>query len=385
MTAYAFETITPEQALDIRTGDYLTFAAGPASHVTVAYSPAQLPLPGRIEVTFGGRTVIFGPELADLSMRGALQMADGSRLTIGDDQRQNMGGTLGADGLYGGGGNDILHGLAGDDLLHGNSGNDTLYGDTGANTLYGGQGDDVINASAFSETRGSWAHGNKGDDEVIGGAGADTLLGGQGNDFIGGKEGEDYLSGDLGDDEIHTGSGDDIALGGAGNDTITSSDGSDILKGGDGDDQLVAYGFGHALLDGGAGGDTIVSASPEQSLLYGGAGRDRFDFVAQGPISRDAADAIGDWEAGDTLHFAQVSIYSVLPRQYSEFVTDSFDHAYAIANQHITFTGARYVAAQVDDRVYVFADTDGDSSNGADVAVILVGRSLTDIGLENFV
>jgi hypothetical protein len=149
MTAYAFETITPEQALDIRTGDYLTFAGGPASHVSVAYGP------DRIEVTFAGRTVAFGPELADLSMRGALTLPDGSRLTIGDDDRQSMGGTLGHDGLYGGAGDDIVHALAGDDLVHGNSGNDTLHGDAGSNTLYGGQGDDVINASAFGETRGS--------------------------------------------------------------------------------------------------------------------------------------------------------------------------------------------------------------------------------------
>lgn len=385
MTAYAFETITPEQALDIRTGDYLTFAGGPASHVSVAYSPTQLPLPTRIEVTFNGRTVAFGPELADLSMRRALEMADGSRLIIGDDDRQSMGGSEKGDGLYGGAGDDVIHGLAGDDLVHGNTGNDTLYGDAGSNTLYGGQGDDVINTSAYGETRGSWAHGNKGDDQVIGGAGDDTLLGGQGHDVISGKEGADYLSGDLGNDEIHAGAGDDIVLGGAGDDTLNSSDGSDILKGGDGNDQIVVYGFGHALVDGGAGNDTIVSASPQDSLLYGGAGADRFEFVSNTPIGRLTSDAIADWEAHDSLHFAQVSIYSVLPRQYSEFVADSFDQAHAIADEHIRFAGARYVAAQADGNVYVFADTDGDSSNGADVAVILVGRSLADIGLENFV
>jgi hypothetical protein len=33
----------------------------------------------------------------------------------------------------------------------------------------------------------------------------------------------------------------------------------------------------------------------------------------------------------------------------------------------------------------VFADTNGDSSDGADVAVMLVGKTLADIGLENFV
>ena len=385
MTAYAFETITPDEALGIQTGDYLTFTRGSASQVAVAYSPAELPLPARIEVTFDGRTVAFGPALMDLSMRLAIDFPDGSRLVIGDGEHQGIGGTPFGDGLYGGGGDDVVHGLNGDDRIQGNTGNDTLYGDAGANTLSGGQGDDVIYASSYGETRGSWANGNKGDDEVIGGAGGDTLHGGQGNDFIGGKEGDDHLSGDLGDDEIHAGSGDDVVLGGAGDDKLSSSDGSDIMLGGAGDDQLVVYGFGHALLNGGDGNDTLVSASPDQSLLYGGTGRDRFEFVANAPLTRDASDVIGDWERGDQLHFAQASIYAILPREYSEFVADSYEHALAIANAHISAAGAHYAAAQVGDDVVVFADSDGDPTNGADVSIILAGRTLADIDLGNFV
>jgi Ca2+-binding RTX toxin-like protein len=384
VTTYAFETITAEQALNIQSGDYLTFARGPASQVAVVYSPEVLPLPSRIEVTFEGRTVVFGPELAELSQRGALDMGDHSRLRIGDEGREVLTGFDTSDGLYGGTGDDILYGEAGNDLLQGNAGNDTLNGGTGANTLYGGRGDDVINASSYGETRGSWAHGNQGDDEVIGGAGNDTLYGGQGNDFIGGKEGDDYLSGDLGDDEIHAGAGDDTASGGAGNDHIYSNNGSDLLLGGDGDDMLVVYGRGQTLVHGGDGNDTLVSASPDQTVLYGGAGRDQFEFASNTRPGEGFDDLIADWSSEDHFNFAQVSIYSILPRQYSEFVARDYDDAYTTANQHIMFTGAHYVAAQVGDDVIVFADTNGDSSDGADIAVMLVGKTLADIAYTNF-
>lgn len=385
MTTYAFETITAEQALNIQVGDYLTFARGPASHVTVTYSPGDLPVPARIEVTFEGRTVVFGPELAELTQRGALQMADGTRLLIGDEGRDGLTGYAGGDGLYGGAGDDVVHGADGDDLIQGNAGNDTLHGDAGSNTLYGGRGDDTIYVSSYGETKGSWAHGNQGNDEVIGGGGNDTLYGGQGDDFIGGKDGDDHLSGDLGDDDILTGAGNDTAVGGAGNDTINSSDGADLLQGGDGDDMLVAYGFGNAVLDGGAGADTLVSASPDLAILYGGTGRDRFEFATKTEPQDGPQALIADWESGDVINFAQVSVYSILPRSYSEFVTGSYEDALRIANEHIMFTGAHYVAAQVGDDVFVFADTNGDSSDGADISLMLVDRTLADIGLGNFV
>jgi Ca2+-binding RTX toxin-like protein len=384
MSTFAFETITPEQALAIQAGDYMTIATGPASHVGVTYLAGDATTAARIAVTAGDHTVVFGAEFADLTLRGALDMGDFSLLRVGNDFRQSHAGDARADGLYGGGGDDTIHGYGGDDRIQGNSGNDVLHGDAGSNTVYGGQGDDVINASSFGETRGSWAHGNKGDDEVIGGAGADTLLGGQGNDFIGGKEGHDYLTGDLGDDEIHAGSGDDTVLGGAGADTLNSSDGSDTMLGGDGNDQLVVYGFGHAHLDGGAGDDTLVSASPEQSLLLGGAGHDRFEIAGNGPLTQQAIDAIGDWESGDRLYFAGVGVAGVPAERYAELTADSFDHALAAATQAM-WSGAKYVAAQVGADVWVFAETGSDLSDGPDAAVRLVGRSLADVDPGNFV
>ena len=63
---------------------------------------------------------------------------------------------------------------------------------------------------------------------------------------------------------------------------------------------------------------------------------------------------------------------------------DSYAQALSIANEHISASGAIYVAAQVGGDVYVFADT-GDPQDGADVSILLTGRTLADIGLTNFV
>ncbi|MCR5880971.1 calcium-binding protein [Phenylobacterium sp. J367] len=242
----------------------------------------------------------------------------------------------------------------------------------------------MIYVASYGETRGGWAHGNQGNDEIVGGDGDDIIYGGQGDDFIGGKDGDDVLRGDRGNDEIITGAGDDFAMGGEGADTITNMDGSDALLGGEGDDMLVAYGFGHSLLDGGAGNDTLVAASNDQLLLYGGEGRDRFEFAAKFGPTEGADHVIADWDVSDTISFAQVSIYTILPRGYSEFVADGYAQAHAIADEHIQHTGAQYAVAQVGDDLIVFADTDGDATNGADIAVLLIGRTLADISLQNF-
>jgi Ca2+-binding RTX toxin-like protein len=394
LLAYAFDTITAEQALNIRAGDTLTFNGGPARSVSVVYQSydplALTPEVPKILVTFNGRTVAFSTDLAPLSKVGALVMADGSKLYIGDTGDERVTGSAGDDGLFGGPGSDSLSGDDGQDLLQGNSGDDALVGGAGRDTIYGGQGNDTITTNradaALVDEQGDWAHGNLGDDEIIGGAGGDTLLGGQGNDFIGGADGNDFLSGDLGDDELHGGMGWDTLVGGAGNDILQGGFGLDMLSGGDGDDRLVAQGPEIAILLGEAGNDTLTAAGVDKAILLGGSGRDRFEIVAKtAPATRVDAE-IQDFEAHDTLHFPEVSIFgqaAILPLSYSEFVADSYEQALAIANEHISAAGAKYVAAQVGQHVFVFADL-GDPADGADVSVLLVGRTLADIGLGNF-
>ena len=385
MTTYHFDTIESADALAITAADTLIFATGPASAVGVRYSPLDLPLPPRIDMTVGDRTVAFGSELSGLTQNGGAVLPDGSRLFIGGVQDDRVTGADASDGLFGGAGADSLDGGRGDDFLQGNSGNDSLTGGFGANTVHGGQGDDLIIAADGAETAGSFAHGNLGQDEVIGGGGNDTLLGGQGNDFIAGRDGDDYLSGDLGDDELHGGDGADILLGGAGKDIIQTGGGADRVRGGEGDDLIVIELSGGAIVDGQAGNDTIVAAGLGKDILSGGEGRDRFEFVTKTGPTEGQDDVILDWEAGDQFNFAQFSIYSILPLSYSEFEADSYAQALAIANQHISGPGAAYVAAQVGADVIVFANTDDDRSDGADIAVVLAGTTLAQIGLENFV
>lgn len=386
MMEYAFETITPEQALNIRLGDTLTINGGPARNVAVAYQPhdpaAPTPEAAGILLSFNGHTVKFGAGLTQLSDVGAIIMTDGSTLFIGDAGGERVeGGNLSDDALYGGQGDDELLGRAGDDLIHGGGGNDVLVGGDGDDVIYGGQGDDVIIAAATPEgiaaETGNFAHGNLGDDNLYGGAGRDVLYGGQGHDFIAGNDGDDYLSGDLGDDTL---------VGGDGDDTLQGGFGADRFGGGAGDDLLVAQGPEGAWMRGDEGDDTLVAATVGRDTLYGGEGRDRFEFVAKAPSAGDADAVIMDWEAHDTLSFAEVSILSspsILPLSYSEFVADSYAQALAIANEHISGAGAKYVAAEVAGSVIVFVDT-GDPADGADIAVVLAGRTLADISLSNF-
>lgn len=397
MLAYAFDTITAEQALNIRAGDTLTFNGGPARSVSVvyqSYDPLVLtPEVPKILVTFNGRTVAFATDIVQLSKIGALVMSDGSKLYIGDTSDERVTGSAGDDGLYGGPGSDIVDGGAGSDLLQGNSGNDDLRGGDGADTIYGGAGADTIltssSVSGVAGEPGDWAHGNLGDDDIVGGDGGDTLLGGQGNDFIGGGDGNDVLSGDLGDDELLGGMGWDTLIGGAGNDVLQGGFGLDVLNGGDGDDRLSAQGPEIAILLGDAGNDTLTAAGVDKEILEGGSGRDRFEIVAKATPGRIDAE-IRDWEAHDTLHFPEVTIFTgapsaaaILPQSYSEFVADTYEQAVAIANEHISAAGAKYVAAQVGSSVFVFADL-GDPADGADASVMLVGRTLADIGLGAF-
>jgi Ca2+-binding RTX toxin-like protein len=396
VAAYAFDTITADQALNIQPGDTLTFNGGPGRTVSVvyqSYDPLQLtPEIPRIFVTYEGRTIAFSTNLVQVSAGGGLVMAGGSKLYIGDTADNRITFGAGDDGLYGGPGNDTLNGEDGRDLIQGNGGDDVLVGGLGADSVYGGQGDDLIytsrDVSGVDGEAGDWANGNLGDDEIVGGAGRDTLLGGQGNDFIGGRDGDDYLSGDLGDDDLSGGMGSDSLHGGEGDDVLQGGFGADLLNGGAGDDLIVTQGPDASTLNGGAGSDTLVSGGAGRDVLSGGEGRDRFEFVAKTAPSAGIEAVISDWESGDSLSFAAVSILStqaaILPTSYSEFVANSYEQALAIANQHISATGAVYVSAQVGADVYVFADT-GDPADGADIAILLTGRTLADIGLTNFV
>lgn len=383
MTTYAFETITPTQALAIQASDSLSFAAGPARGVGVAYN---IPIvgPATVTLTFEGRSVEFGLNLLEVSEQGRLTFPDDSRLMIGGTGNDGLLGWVHDDALFGGAGDDNLQGQGGDDVLQGNQGNDRLSTEHGADVVYGGQGDDVIRTGVgVAGEAGDFANGNMGNDTITGGAGNDVLLGGRDHDQINGGLGDDYLSGDLGNDELRGGQGADSLFGGAGDDILYSGGGKDLISGGDGADQIIVYGGGGATVDGDDGDDDILSASAAKDVLLGGAGADLFEFLSYQRPAEGQDDEIRDWGRSDKLAFEQMSVHAPTPADYAEVTAGDYSGALALANLLIA-QGKAYVAAQVGGDVVVFADTDGVTANGADIAVVLAGRTLDNIDAGAF-
>ncbi len=137
-------------------------------------------------------------------------------------------------------------------------------------------------------------------------------------------------------------------------------------------------GAGAESLIGDEGDNTLVGGGGADSLT-GGAGAD--DFVIEGIADTvDGLDQIFDFTSGedrlvmgagpgaeDTVGFG---------------VADDFAAAMGAALQAVA-GGADYVAIEVGSDVVVFANTDEDPLT-LDVAVVLVGRSLSDIAVGDF-
>lgn len=342
MAHYVFEDINPLQALTIRPTDSLTMAS--ARYALVFVNPLGSGPPGHISITADGRTVIFSEDVGALIRAGRLQTLDGSRLFIGDGAHENVAGTAADDALYGGDGNDTLIGGGGSDFLQGNVGNDSLAGGDGVNLVFGGQGDDLIRV-AEGAVNGGFGHGNMGRDTVIGGDGNDTLLGGKDNDSLVGGGGRDFISGDMGADTID---------GGAGSDTLIGATGDDMLRGGGGVD-----------------------------FLLGGDGRDTFSFAGGDQPADQHLAAVGDWASDEWLSFGLAHAQAIGLDLYAETTAGNFAEALLKANALI-LQEKTYVSVQVGADVIVFANSDLQTGNGADTAVVLVGRTLADISEANF-
>ena len=146
--------------------------------------------------------------------------------------------------------------------------------------------------------------------------------------------------------------------------TFTGTDAGETLGGGDGGDSL----------DGGAGDDTL-DGGDGSDVLRGGTGADA--FVA-GPSrgSPDDLDRVIDFTGGeDTLDFA--GDLSLTEGQFATAKAKDFDAGIAAANAALGDGSVKVVAVELGRNVVVFADTDDEL--GVDQAVILVGRSLTDV------
>ena len=150
----------------------------------------------------------------------------------------------------------------------------TVKGNATANTVYGGSAGDKL-------------YGYGGTDKLYGYGENDTLYGGDGADKLYGGDGKDTLYGNVGSDTLY---------GNAGNDALYGQEGNDSLYGQDGDDTL----------SGGAGNDTLNGGEGNDKLT-GGSGKDIFFFASQ---TLHGNDIIGDYGAGDTIAFANKSMYT---------------------------------------------------------------------------
>lgn len=163
-------------------------------------------------------------------------------------------------------------------------------------------------------------------------------------------------------------------MGSDGLDNIKGGSGADSISGLDGVDYL--YGSGGAdTLDGGAG-DDVLSGGAGSDLLTGGLGADT--FLIDGKVTADMAglDRITDFTHGvDRLGFS--SRMSLAGSQLWGGVENSYADALAVANQKISSGEANVVAVQLGSDVVVFAGAD--MHHRVDAAVVLVGKSLSDV------
>jgi S-layer protein len=206
---------------------------------------------------------------------------------------------------------------------------------------------------------------------LVGTAGDDTLSGGHGDDSLAGLDGADLLRGGKGADTIDGGAGNDTLSGGKGDDSLAGLDGNDLLRGGKGADTI----------DGGAGNDTL-SSGHGADVLTGGAGADVFRIDGSAKTLA-GLDRITDFTHGeDRLVFHDAAVATA-----TNFATDTavdFHTAMADANAKMA-AGADFVAVQVGADVMVFADHAADPGGPADhhveSGVLLVGKTLADIGV----
>lgn len=359
----------------------------------------------------------------------------GTDTLTGGDGLNLLQGNQGNDSLVGGGAYDVIYGGQDSDRIvvgaapnpggtnfgQGNRGDDTISGSpTDNDTLLGGQGNDVINITDPGVPRDLGLLDNRmgftggGNDFLNGNLGNDTIFAGEGNDILSGEGGDDFLQDGGGSNTINGGDGNDTVIGrgentidaGIGNDVVGMDPGRYVVQLGDGDDLCLPLDLSPndmATIDGGAGNDEITTSSGSDSIIGGigddtvdggagadtvggGAGGDQFQFFQSAvPGSAAGLDRITDWASEDRLFFADGSNTPAgagTAGNYVESTQADYAAALTFANGQIA-AGQNYVAVQVGADVIVFADSASDNGT-ADSAVMLVGRSLTDIAFEDF-
>jgi Ca2+-binding RTX toxin-like protein len=211
------------------------------------------------------------------------------------------------------------------------------------------------------------------------------LSGGADDDEINGNNGNDTISGGDGDDLLGMSGGDSVS-GGLGNDQVVgywpASDSHNYVDLGPGDDYAETWLSGDTIY-GGDGQDTIV-AWGTAFVISGGAGPDRFVMreIGNNP-SLEKMPRILDWNAIDHVAFQYMNNETITPLNYVETTANTYAEALTRFAQ-LEAQGCVYAAIQVGSDVVLFVDA-GSSSPGPEAGAILVGRTLTDIAIDNIV
>ena len=375
--------------------------------------------------TAGGlqNDAFFGGDGAD-----TLNGGGGANLLQGNAGSDQLTGGAGPDTIYGGQDNDLIVTGDGANFGQGNKGNDSITGGVNADTLLGGQGNDTIAGGEGA----NFLNGNLGDDSIRAGMGADTIYGEDGNDNIDAYYGDNFADGGAGDDTINAQLGFNTIIGGAGNDHIVSYSASlSELRGGDGDDYIFGAGhiagddgndtingsandgFASTTINGGAGVDSMLAGNGNDLIigdagsdtlnggtgtdtLTGGADADLFQFRSGDAVLFSGAptvhDVISDWSIQDHLMLASGGSPDSLRHavagsaaNYAELTAPDFASAQTAAAAQEA-AGKIYVAVQVGADVIVFANMRlAPGTAIANEGFFLVGRTLADIGFDNFV
>ena len=293
--------------------------------------------------------------LADGMARGG--DADGDTIVdMGDDQIENIMGSMHDDSLTGNSRANSIWGLAGDDDLDGGRRDDMLYGGAGDDDLDGGTHDDTLEGGYGADMLTGGDHSDMGDTasysmsmmgvtvrlhsgQAMGGDAEGDVFAGLGTpveytdsdeemteasvfdiENLTGSAMADILAGDLRDNTIKGGDGDDKIYGGpnpadadkepGANPNLTNADtlmgqgGNDMIFGGVGNDTLDG-GDGDDMLNGGAGADTFMGGAGDD-MIYADAS-DIYD-VTNGTRAFKTASLpiINGGEGNDTVSFAKL-------------------------------------------------------------------------------
>ena len=380
-----------------------------------------------IVTSAAGTDTLYGGQGNDLIVAsGTNDLVNGN---IGNDTISI--GDAGAATLHGGQGNDVIFvtDTGKGAIVFGDLGDDTIVSSlsTGNDTLLGGDGNDSLSATAGGSSANAYsidggagvntisvtqAHGSLGDTITAGdgvggigntitlhvtGAGNDLITSGAGNDSI-----FDNFAAGTGKDTINAGAGDNLVTGaghagalsivsGGGADTITGGAGNDTISTGDGND-VVTLGNGSLVhLTVGAGTDTITAGTGQDIITKSSGGNDIFHFAGHGVATQGLQDAIIGWNGGTSANPADKIDFGGTVGGHVTAVVDTAsvtDYATAVteADNQVHNHGYNVVALQVGTDVVVFADSTADGHiTLADQAVVLIGRSLSDVHTGNII